>query len=1193
MIVLEVVGVFGGMVCLQRLKRVVPRFSSMTHWFLIFLGTLVISLTGARPFPPYNLQCERNLVGLFPEQLKNIRVRHHFATDNPNPLLSWSIRHSERGAYQRAFRVQVSKGFDLRNIVWDTGVIPSSKQHVMYKGPPLTGGEVYLWNISWWDHRGIPSYSEEIGHFLAVVELDWSNVSWITSDGSISNSYTFTKTVDLSGKQIERAVLYISGLGLYRAYVNGHDLHRLADPPIFFLPGWTNYGKRIGYQAFQVTEQVKENLQTTLMVTLAEGWRNTSTFHVHDSFKDTCSLLDNVERILRVQFIIDFSDGNDPMVIKSDESWEVLTTKYTHCSIFDGEIYNALVAGEVIGHASVTDGPCGVMYLPQIPNIIELDEPDFPIKIYPLGSKKNEQIVDFGVNAAGVLHINVSSVQKFQSIQMKHAEVLLHKPYGEANGSLYTDNLRIARQYDVYTSSGKEQYYQPLFTYHGFRYASVMNYPRTLTPKDVRRVRISSGVKRNSIFNTSDALLNTLQNNVIVGHLSNLMTIQTDCDQRDERLGWMGDAGLSADAMVLNFHLESYLPHRVMIMEDDEFNGSIPEITPFYRFGSRPAESTWAGAFPQSVWVLLKYYGDLKTARDYFPGLLSYYNYMEKSIPYDNITKLNGRNGDWCQPPEFNKVNNNFTSAFSLMESIKQMQEIAMAISDDANSSILSERFSKHAKDFNNGFLTNGNYTDDLQISYALPLYLEITGNNQAYSDICLVNKLAIPSLNGEYHLTAGIVGTKYILYELSALGRNDIAVQTVTTVSYPSYGYMIHNPYEPATALWELWNSHNGSASMDSRNHHMFSSISGWMQTDMIGFQQVKGTFGYQVLDLYPASALDLSAASIQLDYPKPVKYSYHRRGGIQCGKAAEDQSSINPGLPKHDGLVISCGEGMISEVTFASYGNPTGVCRQPRIGSCHSVKSLPFVENECLNKSECKVRTDGDFWGDPCPGEMEVKWLMVVVICKVKGNKNDLEGRYSSLTVDISVPMQSRAQLNIPSYGLSNLQVWDNETLVYSNNKIIPTKGISSAEWVEKDLLRFVLLSGDYSFTVRGHSPNETQISTTNHWENDLAVLKCSLEDNVISRIDWASYGNPMIDEHGSPRMGIYHSEASHMIVEKACVGRRQCSIPMVNKLFFAGTPLEFLPNFDAGGKLVVKYSCNYRSHRMSCLSTGPFKT
>ena len=1135
------------------------------------------------PTPPYNLQCDRNLVGLT-DKPTTAKTGHYFATANPTPLLSWSIAaHKERGAYQRAFQVIVRTSFshdgEGSDVVWDTGIIPGDQQEILYLGKPLVRGEHYFWKVTYWDHRGDSVVSKETGHFMSVNGLDWNSTSWITRPSSIKtpSAYKFAKTVDISGKEVQKAVLYVSGLGFYRAHLNNIDLHSLTNPVMFLTPGWTNYEVRIGYNAFDITTLIKGST-FNISVLIGEGYRNKTSFpaqeHVHP-------VMDNDERVLRAQLQIDFKDGSESMVINTDKTWEVYTSKLISSSVYNGEIFNATVSDSLAGMAAEVPGPAGSMYLANSPPIVENIKYDIPIQIYRLKGDPTTQIVDFGINFAGVVNISVKDVKPGNYITLKHAEILMHPPYGAEDGSLYFANLRSARQFDMYVSNGMDTHYKPTFTYHGFRYVAVGNYPRDLTKDDMIRIRTYTDIKDNSKFNTSTPLLNMIQDNVVRGQASNLMTIPTDCDQRDERLGWMGDTGLSADSMAMNFHLESYFPHRAMLIRDEQIKGSIPDVTPFYHGGGRPADPSWGAAYPQLVWVLMKQYGDKTTAREYLPSLLEYLDFMETQIPAgQGIGKLAGRYGDWVPPPEFKKIENTFPSAFSLLANIQQVMEMAKLLGNETLTESLSERFEKHAEEFNKAFLDDtGKYVSDLQISYALPLYLDIVPQDSVKAvSARFVNLFS--DVN-KYHISAGIIGAKYILPALTKLNQNNAAIQCLNLIDYPSWGYMVHSKYEPATTIWELWNADTGGPGMNSRNHHMFSSVSGWMQTDMIGFTQVKGTYGYKEIDLYPASSLDLSSASIQLDHPKPVKYSWHRRGGLQCGKAAEDRSLVNPALPKKDGLVIDCGEGTISKVVFASYGNPIGVCGYHQYGDCHSKQSYEIVESLCLNKSECRVRTDKVFWGDTCP-ELEVKWLTVAVQCSTVNSHIELLNRYTSLTVDVSIPMHSTGHVNIPAYGLNDLQVWDGNTLAFSRDTLLEgndNNGIVSATWIlERDALKLDLISGDYSFTVKGGAPSETKTLKIDGGSSSYAGLKCSNDSHVISRIDWVSYGSPAMDSEGNPSLGQYHSHASHLIVQDACVGKGECKVPMDKDLFFAGSPNQYMNNGQEWS-LVVKFCCNFR--------------
>ena len=586
------------------------------------LVLVFVQLATSEPLPPFNLLCEKNLVGLSSEQSL-------FVTDNPSPRLSWTVAHSGRRVQQKAFRVRVGRDRKLSHILWDSGTISSQENSVKYVGPPLESGALYYWKVRWWDHEWKSAESEETGHFMMGI-LDpklWENSKWIAPPYNVINAPVFYQTLAVGpGKDITQATLFISGLGFFKVSVNRQDLNSRSDPPIALTPGWSNYEVRVPYVTYSVTEEVQQADQALIEVILGIGWRNTS-YAAYPPRDPPPPTPDSFSRVLRVILNVTYSNGSSALFV-SDEDWNCISSIYTYDSIYNGEIYNAPMQQDLSTSmkATVTDGPYGKMYLPAIPPIVEIGT-ETAIDIYRLRSDPDKQIVDFGNNCAGVCRLNVKDLPNFATVQIKHAEVTTHPPYGSTDGSLYYANLNNARAIDIYTSDGVAETYQPTFTYHGFRYAEVSGYPRTLTTADITKVIIHSNLKPNGKLNTSNPLLNSIQDAVVRGQLSNLMSVPTDCDQRDERLGWMGDAGLSSDSTALNFHMEAFYPHYLQLIEDEQVNGAIPDIVPYVRNGKRPGDPTWSAAFPQIIWVLYKYYGDLDTAAK-LPGTANLYTVM-------------------------------------------------------------------------------------------------------------------------------------------------------------------------------------------------------------------------------------------------------------------------------------------------------------------------------------------------------------------------------------------------------------------------------------------------------------------------------------------------------------------------------------------------------------------------------------
>ena len=1133
---------------------------------VISLHVLVlVQLATSEPLPPFNLQCEKNLVGLSSEQSL-------FVTDNPSPRLSWTVAHSGRRVQQKAFRVRVGRDRKLSHILWDSGTISSQENSVKYVGPPLESGALYYWKVRWWDHEWKSAESEETGHFMMGI-LDpklWENSKWIAPPYNVTNAPVFYQTLAVGpGKDITQATLFISGLGFFKVSVNRQDLNSRSDPPIALTPGWSNYEVRVPYVTYSVTEEVQQADQALIEVILGIGWRNTS-YAAYPPRDPPPPTPDSFSRVLRVILNVTYSNGSSALFV-SDEDWNCISSIYTYDSIYNGEIYNAPMQQDLSTSmkAIVTDGPYGKMYLPAIPPIVEIGT-ETAIDIYRLRSDPDKQIVDFGNNCAGVCRLNVKDLPNFATVQIKHAEVTTHPPYGSTDGSLYYANLNNARAIDIYTSDGVAETYQPTFTYHGFRYAEVSGYPRTLTTADITKVIIHSNLKPNGKLNTSNPLLNSIQDAVVRGQLSNLMSVPTDCDQRDERLGWMGDAGLSSDSTALNFHMEAFYPHYLQLIEDEQVNGAIPDIVPYVRNGKRPGDPTWSAAFPQIIWVLYKYYGDLDTAAKFYPALQTYIQSWLSNISNSGIGHIFYEYGDWVPPPQYPKVNSSFTSAFSLLTNIKQAQEIATALGHSMDADLYQAAFTQQSKSFNKAFFntSTGMYLNGLQITYVLPLALDIVPSDMKDSVIhSFLNHL---TGSDNTHITAGIVGTKYLLPVLSQLNQTNLAMEIVEQVDYPSWGFMLMNPFEPATTIWELWNSFNGSSGMDSRNHHMFSSVSGWMMMDMVGLSMPEGSYGFNEIHFHPARTLDLSHASVSLENPKPISMSWQRNGGIQCAKSPEDRSSINPGLPKHNGLEVSCGkEGTIVQILFASFGNPTGHCGYHKRGDCHVEESITVVEKLCLGKNKCQVPTDADFWGDPCPGM--TKWLSVAVQCQTEGTDKP-DYKFSSIQADVSVPVGSKGTVFLPAYGKRQLKVWESDELMWGEGRMVgAVEGVLSAQWIpHSDALKVDLASGSYSFMMRGEASERKCLDSKK--EGGALWLHCN-STQVINSVSWASYGSPEA-ERGcfSHARGECHAGSSKRAVEMACVGKQHCKISVNDRVFGR------LHCRHAKGekRLIVEYTC-----------------
>ena len=1150
----------------------------------IFL--LILAFAQGSPLPPYNLKCEGNPVGLRAERLQRLHTHRLLGTEKQNPLLSWTVAHTERAARQSAFRVIVAEDTRLKNVIWDSGKLLSSDEtSLKYNGPPLRTAKTYFWRVMWWDHKGNVAVSEEMGHFLAAVldPKDWDAAKWIAAGDEIKTAPYLYKTFTIKSSQVTNATLFLSGLGYSQPFVNGTDLNAQYDPPIALTPGWTNYEKLIPYAVYDVTMQAKKCDSLSVGVILGLGRRNTVDFPPKDPGGLPAS--DSTERILKMLLHITYSDKTSVTLV-SDETWKTDDSNITSDTIYNGITYDSTSNNKRILGASVkvVPGPLGQMHLSEMPYIAEAMI-EKPVKVYPLKDSNGtvvSQVADFANNSAGYCQVYCED-EVSCNFTIRHAEVPLHPPYGDMNGSLYYGNLRGAKATDIYNGDTKMAY-KPSFTYHGFRYAEVKGLTQTTLSEDnIQKIVVHANVQMNSKFQSSIPLLNNIQENCIRAQVSNLLSVVTGCTQRDERCGWMGDAALSAESMQLNIDMQALHTNFLLLMEYEEINGTIPDVVPFYRYGGRPGDPSWSAAFPEIFYRIATIGKNMETVKHFYPSVLEYIHTTISTIPQEGISKIpNCRYGDWVPPPPNPKVDNSFTGAFTLLMNIKQLKEVAEMIGEGDDAQKLEQTFISLVGQFNKGFITSGiQYLNGIQATYVLPLAIGAVPEDKMDAFVkAFLNRLEDPKQDNG-HLTGGILTNCQLLPVLTQLKQHDIALKIAQQLDYPSYGLMIHNNLEPATALWELWNSLNGSAGMDSRNHHMLSCISSWMVTDMAGISIRKS---FEDLYFHPARTLGLSHVSVSLEHPKPVHLSWRRNGGIQCAKQAENQSPLNPNLPKHNDLTISCGDedgGTIEKVLFASYGNPTGHCGgYHKLGSCHAQNSRGIVEALCLGRRSCVVPTGADFWGNPCPNE--IKWLSVSVQCKSEAT-NIKDFVYSSIRVNVSVPMGSRGLLHLPAHGKHNMKLWDGEQKIFSESSYLnPALGIISAEWEsDSDSLVLELDSGNYNFTWKGDDPQvrclNSRISTT---KDKVLLLECTNSTDVITTIHWASYGTPELtakDACSTHMLGECHAGSSKFAIERECIGKNKCAV-QVGESFFG--KLQCLGS-NKQGHLIVEYTCNTRKH------------
>ncbi len=808
----------------------------------ILLSTLAAS---AGPLPPSNLRCEY--------------LTDPMGLDVASPRFYWVPEHTTRGARQSAYQVLVSTLPEVNaGDEWDSGRVTSAESvHIIYQGKKLASGRTYYWKVRYWDQDGAASPFSRIARFDTGLfsASDWK-AQWI------GGANVFRKEFSLKAKPV-RARAYVTGLGYYELRLNGRKIgDHLLDP------GWTEIDRRILYATYDVTGELRAGGNAVGMV-LGEGW-----------FKGRIALL---------QLDIELP-GGEKVLLVSDGTWKTTRGPIDFDSIYDGETYDArkeMPGWDLPGFndgkwdpVSLADSPKGVLSSQMMPPIRAVAD-IVPLKM--TSPRPGVFVYDMGQNFSGWVRLRAKGPAG-STVRVRHAELLYE------DGTLNVENLRTARATDTYILRGdpEGEVFEPHFTYHGFRYAELTGLPGTPRLDTMLGRVVHSNVAPTGGFSASKPILNQIQRIVLWGTKTNLHSIPTDCDQRNERQGWLADAHLAAETAMLNFDMAAFYTNFLRSIGDSqESNGVLADTVP--RNGRRsPADPAWGSAYPILVLYMYEQYGDTRILEEHYDGIRAWANYL-RSRSKDGILSYS-KFGDWV-PVE--PTPGDLVSTAYYYWSVDIVARAAALLGKQADADRYGTLGREIAAAFNKKFYDTEKdcYLPCTQTANTLPLFLGIapdklrtTLRSRLTDDIVYFKNT---------HLSTGILGAKYLLPVLTGLGRADLAYDLAAQTTYPSWGYMIENG---ATTLWELWQNRTGP-SMNSHNHPMYGSIGAWFYTALAGINPGDDGAGYKSIRIEPQVVRDLQHASGTIETVRgTVRSSWTRTGGtlgmevtVPVGSSAE----------------------------------------------------------------------------------------------------------------------------------------------------------------------------------------------------------------------------------------------------------------------------------------------------------------
>ncbi|MBD2846452.1 family 78 glycoside hydrolase catalytic domain [Paenibacillus sp. IB182496] len=832
-------------------------------------------------------------------------------TDASTPKLSWKLESDRRGTMQGAYRIRVTRADDpsAAGPLWDSGKVTSSQSlHIPYAGPPLEPRTRYAYEVKAWDEQGEESpWSASQWWETALLGEPWRAV-WITPDPERIDpqgepAFLLRRGFELKGP-VWRARLYATAAGVYEAYVNGR---RVGEE--WMSPGWTSYNKRHQYQTYEVTDLLVSG-PNALGLQLADGW-----YKGNLAWQDNRNLYGD-RRAALLQLHVEHADGSETVIV-SDEQWKSETGPIQYAEIYHGETYDARLERPGWSEAGYDDSAwCGTerLDLPYDPLTAQenwatrITERLRPIEL--LRTPSGETVLDMGQNMVGRIRMRVNAPAGTR-IRLQHAEVL------DREGNFYIGNLRKARQTVEYIARGSEQgepeSYAPYFTFQGFRYVKVEGYPGQERGADVPLDAFIGEVMHSDMpptgeFECSHPLVNQLQRNIVWGQRGNFLDVPTDCPQRDERLGWTGDAQVFIRTAVFNYQIGPFFTKWLRDLRADQLpDGGVPHVIPSVIKGHSSA--AWGDAATICPWEMYRAYGDTSLLEEQYDSMRAWVAYMRAQGESETLWNTGSHFGDWLG---LDAKENSYVGATPrdliatafYAHSARLVRDAAVVLCKAEDVRTYGELHHRVVAAFRNEFVTpSGRLAAPTQTAHVLALMFELVEGEGRTRVARELNALVEANKD---HLTTGFVGTPYLCLVLSAHGYHATAEKLLLQESYPSWLYSV---VKGATTIWEHWDGikEDGtfwSDAMNSYNHYAYGAIGDWMYRILAGLDMDDEAAepAWRRLRIAPRlgeGALTHARASLETPYGRAVSAWRIEEGRVQLSAEVPPNATARILLP------------------------------------------------------------------------------------------------------------------------------------------------------------------------------------------------------------------------------------------------------------------------------------------------------
>lgn len=797
-----------------------------------------------------------------------VRLRCEFAInpigiDTPRPRLSWQLQDSRSGARQTAWQIRAASSPDAlpgSADLWDSGRVEDDRcLDIEYAGPPLRSRQQVWWTVRVWDHKTKASEWSAPASFetglLSSAERTGAWIGRTAGNRAYNEPCPYLRRGFTLREKPVRARVYATARGFFELSINGRKVGT-----DLFVPGWTDFNKRIHTLTYDVSALLRDG-DNAIGAILGDGWyagRISRGVYGH-----SVSLLFQLEA--------EYADGRRDTIC-SGPDWKTSLGPLRASDLYDGETYDArleLGAWSSAGFddsnwdpAVVVDPPAALLQsLPCPPvrsreelSVQTLTEPQFGVHVF-----------DLGQNMVGWARIRIRA-KAGDAVRVRYAEML------NADGTLYTANLRSAKSTDLYLCRGNgEEVYEPRFTFHGFRYVELTGLREKPAPDDVTGIVLHSDLPATGTFECSDELVNRLQQNIAWGQRGNFLDVPTDCPQRDERYGWTGDAQVFCRTAAWNMDTAAFFEKWCVDLEDAQLeDGAFTHIAP-HVFGPRDGGcAAWADAGVICPWEIYLAYGNRRILERQYPSMQRWIEWQRTHS--QNLINPNACFGDWLAidiaendagraPTPRDLIG---TAYFAHTALIVSRTAALLGRQADAREYAALARSVRAA--FNREFVApSGRVVGDTQTGYLLALAFDLLPPaRRAYA----VQRLVADIESRGWRLSTGFVGTPLLATVLSRFGRTDVAYRLLLQREYPSWLYTV---LQGATTMWERWNSYTkekgfGDVGMNSFNHYAYGAIGEWLYATVAGIDRDPAAPGYKHILFHPQPGGGLTWAKGEL---------------------------------------------------------------------------------------------------------------------------------------------------------------------------------------------------------------------------------------------------------------------------------------------------------------------------------------